>query len=450
VAVKTLYPDGGNQGTAGFFGTMVEGTAPGTGNQSLTKPGTTALSSPFHRCRLTSTGAPNTDASASSFIDSTSGPTAGTADSASAAGDSLVIGPFSGTFAATSWTLSWVLRCVSAVGSRGRMRTRVWKGPNADGSGATALTASTQVGATININATGTDFTSSATWNPGTTITLANEYLFFQLEWNETTLGTNASGDVRLRSGTSAVTTPDFTAGANSNVTITDSAAAVAFAGASVVTQPFSSAGVAALAGVGRSTAAATFSMAGTTGGSLVGSYIQGAVLAASGTGAFNPVGAAVKSAVFSMSGAGGFGAGSIGTISGAASISGSGTAAWNAPNVNTGVAVFSGAGAFAPKAPTVVPGSFVMSGAGAFTGLINSLGTGTPAWAGTSDMVMVGNAFVTLTGETTPFPTEPIPIELTVPDGIVDERHVGPLGLNEIIGVAPVGGVVPKNPWRL
>jgi hypothetical protein len=50
-------------------------------------------------------------------------------------------------------------------------------------------------------------------WSPGS-ITLSNEYLFFQIEWEETTAGTSASDNVLQRIGTTKITTPDFGTGA--------------------------------------------------------------------------------------------------------------------------------------------------------------------------------------------------------------------------------------------
>ena len=62
----------------------------------------------------------------------------------------------------------------------------------------------------VNHNATATNFTSTLSWSPGA-LTLNNEFLFFQIEWQETTLGA-ASCNVLFRLGTAVITTTNFAA----------------------------------------------------------------------------------------------------------------------------------------------------------------------------------------------------------------------------------------------
>jgi hypothetical protein len=207
MATKFLYILPSTAVTPNFWGNMQDGgTAPTAANTAFGyAPGKLAANS-FCRSRLGATGASATT-SASSFIDSTSGPTKGTGTGITTAGDSFIAGPFTGTFAATAWTFDFNLRATVA-GCVGRMRCIVWKSANADGSSATKLTASTLVGATITMSTTA-NVNSNMSWSPGA-ITLNNEYLFFQLEWQETTTGSSNTDNVLFRVFASGVTTPDF------------------------------------------------------------------------------------------------------------------------------------------------------------------------------------------------------------------------------------------------
>jgi hypothetical protein len=122
--------------------------------------------------------------------------------------------PLTGTFAATAWTFTFAVRAGTASSQVGRMRMRVYRSVNADGSGATELTSGTQVGGTSAALSTTVDVTSAVTWSPGVTITLNNEYLFFVIAWEITTASGSNNGDVLIRTGQSAagsrLVTPDF------------------------------------------------------------------------------------------------------------------------------------------------------------------------------------------------------------------------------------------------
>lgn len=137
-------------------------------------------------------------------------------------GDSWRAGPYTGTFAATAWALSVVVRSNSAAfQGRIRFRWRVWKSGNADGSGATQLTAAQIVSAATStiMSLAANNAPLSASWSPGA-ISLNNEYLFFQLGIEITQAGTANTQDVHLRKHLSmAITTPDFTA-VNAPVTL--------------------------------------------------------------------------------------------------------------------------------------------------------------------------------------------------------------------------------------
>lgn len=213
MATKTFYLLNTAAATPNFFGNLQEGgTAPTAGNSSY---GWTvakgAITSPYWRGRY---GASAVVASgnglASSWIASNN-PTKGTGATNTTAGDSF-ISPvtYAGTFANTNWTFSFNMRAGTA-GAVGRIRLNVYRSANADGTSATKLTSTVQVGSTITLSTTA-DNNSSITWSPGGTITLANEYLFIQPEWEETTAGSSTSSNVLFRIGTASFTTSDYTA----------------------------------------------------------------------------------------------------------------------------------------------------------------------------------------------------------------------------------------------
>jgi hypothetical protein len=208
-ATDTNYPV---TGANSWWGRLQEGgTAPTAANSAYGyAPGKLAVSN-FARSRLGATGTSATT-SASSFIDSTSGPTAGTGAAGTTSGDSFCTPTaLSGTFANTAWTFALNMRA-GVAGLNGIMRCRVWKSANADGSSATALTASTLVTSAAAALSTSADTNLGFTWSPGA-ITLTNQYLFFQLEWKEsaTTAGSSNTDTALFRINTSTITTPSFT-----------------------------------------------------------------------------------------------------------------------------------------------------------------------------------------------------------------------------------------------
>jgi hypothetical protein len=97
------------------------------------------------------------------------------------------------------------------AGAIGQIRCRVWKSVNADGTSATLLSPSTLVGTNVTLSTT-VDTNSGITWSPGA-LTFTNEYIFFQIEWQETTAGSSASDNVKFRVGTALITTPDLGTG---------------------------------------------------------------------------------------------------------------------------------------------------------------------------------------------------------------------------------------------
>jgi hypothetical protein len=185
-----------------------DGTAPTAGNTIFGwGPVKIAVTTPYFRGRMGANASNQTTAQASSYNASTSGPTPGTSNTVTTSGDCFVTpAPLTGTFAATAWTFDWMLRATNA-GAIGHINMRVWKSVNANGSGATQLLANT-AGATVTL-ATASDVNSSISWSPGA-LTLNGEYLFFQMEWQETVAGTSNSDNVQFRAGTAIITTPDF------------------------------------------------------------------------------------------------------------------------------------------------------------------------------------------------------------------------------------------------
>jgi hypothetical protein len=105
-----------------------------------------------------------------------------------------------GVLHSANWDIQLGVIAVSAGGSQdGRLRYRVWRSVNQDGSSATEITAATQLSATVtNLTTTQVNLALSATWNPGA-VTLSGEYLFFQVAWEITGAASSTSADVVLR-----------------------------------------------------------------------------------------------------------------------------------------------------------------------------------------------------------------------------------------------------------
>ncbi len=214
MATITWWILGTSAATPNWFGNLQEGgSAPTAATTSYGYiPSTTALTTPFWRSREGATAAaPASAALASSWIASTSGPTKGTNNTNTTAGDSFITpNSYSGVFANSAWTFNWVFRA-TIIGAVGQVNMRVWASVNADGTSARELTSGAVSGSIISLNALNTDFNSSISWSPGL-ITLNNEFLFFQPEWQETTVGASGS-TVRPRAGFSTI---------NSNIVSSD------------------------------------------------------------------------------------------------------------------------------------------------------------------------------------------------------------------------------------
>jgi hypothetical protein len=151
-------------------------------------------------------------AQGASFIDFTAAPQKGTGTSITTAGDSFISPTaYNGKFDAGNWVFNFVMRTGAAT-CGGRMRCIVWAGPNADGSGARKLTSTTLLGSNVTMSSTTTDYNTSVTW-AAPSITLNNEYLFFEVEWNLTVgAGTSNSCSALFRVGASNIATANFVA----------------------------------------------------------------------------------------------------------------------------------------------------------------------------------------------------------------------------------------------
>lgn len=188
---------------------------------SVTDPGTEAYRSPVTGW-VVSTGATNraayqndTEVAASAFTSTT--PPDGSLDTTN--GDFWVspIHAAGGTYASANWNIHFACRAQTVGGAQdGRMRCRLFKGPNQNGSSATEITGAQQNGGLVTNLATSATQVSTATFNPGSFTVAANDYVFVQLAWERTGAGGMSTSDVNVRigngSGTgSRVITSNFT-----------------------------------------------------------------------------------------------------------------------------------------------------------------------------------------------------------------------------------------------
>lgn len=136
------------------------------------------------------------------------------------------VDPLTGSFASGNWTFNFVVRAVTNGGAQdGRVRFRLLKGPNANGTGATEITAAQQSASIVSNVSTSADFGSTLTLNPGA-ITFNNEYLFVQVAWERTGAGGMTTADILFRTGSSStvgtrITTADFTVSATGTMAAT-------------------------------------------------------------------------------------------------------------------------------------------------------------------------------------------------------------------------------------
>ena len=196
----------------------------GTAHQEMseTDPGTEATSSP-QTGWVVGTGATNhasfdaqSNVAAASFTATTQPD--GTPVTTAGAGDCLrSTTTYSGSFAAASWQVHFCVRGVTQAGTQdGRIRFRLLRGANADGSGATEITAAQQQGSLVSNLLTSATQDSNLTFSPGA-FSVTNEYIFVQLAWERTGAGGHSTTDVAMRIGNASsagtrVISADFTA----------------------------------------------------------------------------------------------------------------------------------------------------------------------------------------------------------------------------------------------
>lgn len=119
-----------------------------------------------------------------------------------------------GDFASANWNIHFGCQANTNGGAQdGRMRCRLFRGANQNGSSATEITAAQQSGGLVTNLAAGTTQVSTATFNPGA-FSVTDEYVFVQIGWERTGAGGMASSDVNARIGGASscrVVTSDFT-----------------------------------------------------------------------------------------------------------------------------------------------------------------------------------------------------------------------------------------------
>jgi len=111
-----------------------------------------------------------------------------------------------GDFSAGTWYSAASMIAVTASGSaQDRLRTRIWRSVNVDGTGGTEITKGAMVGTTITPQTTVAN-TSSASTQVGA-FSLANEYLFMQCALETVVAGAGSTRDCLIRFGaiTSAI-----------------------------------------------------------------------------------------------------------------------------------------------------------------------------------------------------------------------------------------------------
>jgi hypothetical protein len=121
---------------------------------------------------------------------------------------------YTGDFASGNWTVSaWLRSALSPDQHDGAIVVRLFRGANANGSGAVQITSAQQVGSTAT-NMTGNPNLTELIWNPGA-FSVANEYLFFQIAWKRIGAGAAADTDILFKSGGggfgTTITTANFT-----------------------------------------------------------------------------------------------------------------------------------------------------------------------------------------------------------------------------------------------
>lgn len=107
----------------------------------------------------------------------------------------------SGDFESADWNVHFGCRANTGGDTQdGRMRCRLFRGANQDGSGATEITSAHQQGGLVTNLLTSATQVSTATFNPGA-FSVTNEYIFVQIAWERTGAAGMTSYDVNARIG---------------------------------------------------------------------------------------------------------------------------------------------------------------------------------------------------------------------------------------------------------
>jgi len=192
--------------TPNWFGNLIDAVGNGasvTANCAFGwEPSNNSIvSESYYEARLGATAVNTTYISGSDYISNTTHPMKGTGDTAATAGDSFITPTtYSGTFINEPWYFNFVFQATT-IKFYGKINMRVWADTAATGLGARELTSGNVSTGIISLAATGTNYTAQLKWQPGT-LQVFGEYLFFQIEWQETTVGTGGSILVFANSGT--------------------------------------------------------------------------------------------------------------------------------------------------------------------------------------------------------------------------------------------------------
>lgn len=129
----------------------------------------------------------------------------GTAPLTTGAGDCLrTTGIYTRSYDSGDWVLTARVGAVTSSSSQAvRVRIRLWRSANADGSSATQITSAAQVGTSTTALVAGTPQNSVVTFNPGA-FSLSNEYLFVQIACEVVAAGTMTGADADFFIGTTA------------------------------------------------------------------------------------------------------------------------------------------------------------------------------------------------------------------------------------------------------
>lgn len=261
---------------------------------SETSPGSEATSSPNYGWAVPITGTPPLYSKAAAGVERANSTFAATPVEPDGSIDTTLgdcwrtTNKYTGVFAAGDWTFQMRVIAVSAGGSQdGRAGFRLFRGTNADGTGATEITSARQVGSDV-VNLTTSAAQTSSVVVTLSAVTLNDEYLFVQIGWEATGLGASHSqsdADHRVGTGASLVTSTDF---------FVEGAAAINGLGAITAAGTVATTvnGAAVIDGVGAVAAAGSFLVEGVASINALGAVDSAGSFLVGGAAAINGIGA--------------------------------------------------------------------------------------------------------------------------------------------------------------